>query len=577
MRRLRAAPAALAALLLAAPARPAEDPTSLRYALSSDIDSLDPHWAYDAVSLFVTDQVYETLVDFAGAATDAFEPRVASVVPSRENGFISADGLTYAFPLRRGIKFHDGTPVTPEDVRYSLLRFMLLDRAGGPSSLLLEPLLGLNSTKELPPEQVWALADKAVRLEGGALMIRLKRPFAPLLSLLANFAPVVSRKTVADAGGWDGEAATWTRHRDPAKEQSALYARANGTGPFKLMKWDRAAGVVLERHDGYWRSPAALSTVVLRVSHDARERVLLLDRGEVDLAVIERRFVPRFAGAPGIVVQDGLPNLEAQSVILLNQAVEAKDNPWLGSGRLDGKGIPPDFLADPDIRRGLALAFDYDRFIAEAYQGQAERARGPVPRGVWGRYDRLPLPVASTVTARAAFQRALKGQAWALGFRLPVAYNESRGEWRFACRLLKERVEALNPLFSVDCRPVPQSQVLDEFRARRLPAFIYRWVLDYPDPHNAIEPFLHSSGYFAGPLGYRNPRVDRMVEAAAAEQDATVRKKMYHELQLMASVEVPAVFTVDAWHAVVRRAKVLGFVYNPITPYGSLYEVSKLP
>ncbi len=447
---------ALAALLagpFATPLRAAEDPTSLRYALASDIDSLDPHWAYDAVSLFVTDQIYETLIDFSGGAIDAFEPRVASVVPSRENGFISADGLTYAFPLRRGIKFHDGTALTAEDVRYSLLRFMLLDREGGPSGLLLEPLLGLHSTRDLKPEQVWELADKAVRLEGGALVIRLKRPFAPLLSLLANFAPIVSQKTVAAAGGWDGASATWPAHRDPAKEQSSLYARANGTGPFKLMKWDRAAGVVLERNDGYWRSPAKLATVVLRVSQDARERILLLERAEADIAVIERRFIPRFAGAPGIVVQDGLPNLEAQSVILLNQKVEAEGNPWLGSGRLDGKGIPPDFLADPDVRRGLSLAFDYDRFIAEGFQGQAERARGPVPRGVWGRHDRMPLPVASVAAAQAAFQRALKGQVWALGFRLPVAYNESRGEWRFACRVLKDRVEALNPLFSVDCRP----------------------------------------------------------------------------------------------------------------------------
>lgn len=567
----------LAALLPAGSARAAEDATSLRYALPADIDSLDPHWAYDAVSLFVTDQIYETLIDFAGAATDAYEPRLAAVVPTRENGFLSADGLTYAFPLRRGVKFHDGTPMTPEDVRYSLLRFMLLDRANGPSGLLLGPLTGLRSTSDLPPEQVWALADKAVRVEGGALLLRLQRPFSPLLSTLANFAPVVSQKHVAAAGGWDGAAETWTRYRDPAKERSALHARANGTGPFKLMKWDRKAGAVLSRHEGYWRAPAKLASVVLRVSSDARERILLLERGEIDLAPIERRYLPRVAAAPGVVVQDGLPELEAQSVILLNEAVESKDNPWLGSGRLDGKGLPPDFLADPDIRRGLSLAFDYDRFIAEGFQGQGERSRGPIPKGVWARHERMPLPAASTEAAKAAFQRALKGEAWARGFRLPVAYAESRGDWRLACRILKDRVESLNPLFAVDCRPIPQSQLLDEFRARRLPAFVYRWVLDYPDPHNAVEPFLHSKGYFASLLSYSNPRVDKLVEDAAAEPDTTKRKSQYFELQLQASIDVPAIFTVDAWHAVVRRAKVLGFVYNPITPYGSLYEVSKLP
>ena len=568
---------AAAALCFSAPALAADDPSVLRYALAADIDSLDPHWAYDAASLFVTDQVYETLIDFAGAATDAYEPRLASVVPSRANGFISADGLTYAFHLRRGVKFHDGSPLTADDIRYSLLRFMLLDREGGPSSLLLEPLLGLRSTKDLPADKVWELADKAVRLEGGALVLRLKRPFAPLMSLLANFAPIVSRAHVAAAGGWDGEAATWESARDPLKEQSALYARANGTGPFKLLKWDRAQGVALERNDAYWRAPAKLKHIVITPTPDGRVRRRLLEHGEVDIAPVERRYLPQFAGAPGIAIQDGLPLFEENAIFLLNQKIEPKDNPWLGSGALDGKGIPPDFLADPDVRRGLQLAFDYDRFIAEGFQGQASRARGPVPIGVWGRHDRMPLAAASVDAAKAAFTRAQKGKVWALGFRLPIAFTESRGDWRLACRIMKERVEALNPLFFVDCRPIPQSQMLDEFRARRLPAFVYRWVLDYPDPHNAVEPFLHSRGYFAANLGYSNPRVDALVEAAAAEQDLTKRKLQYQELQLMASVDVPAVFTADAWHAVVRRSKVLGFVYNPITPYGSLYEVSKLP
>ncbi|MCR4293935.1 MAG: ABC transporter substrate-binding protein, partial [Elusimicrobia bacterium] len=93
----------------------------LDYALASDVDTLDPHWGYDAVSLFVVDQVYETLIDFKGESLDAFEPRLATVVPSLENGFLSKDGLTYAFPLRLGAKFHDGSALSAADVKYSLM------------------------------------------------------------------------------------------------------------------------------------------------------------------------------------------------------------------------------------------------------------------------------------------------------------------------------------------------------------------------------------------------------------------------------------------------------------------------
>ena len=65
----RLALAVLLACSIATPVRASDDPTTLDYAIGSDVDSLDPHWAYDAVSLFVDDQVYETLIDFAGESS----------------------------------------------------------------------------------------------------------------------------------------------------------------------------------------------------------------------------------------------------------------------------------------------------------------------------------------------------------------------------------------------------------------------------------------------------------------------------------------------------------------------------
>jgi peptide/nickel transport system substrate-binding protein len=103
--RMRAAPLLVLGVFLgaAAPARADQDPRTLTYALSSDVDSLDPDWAYDATSLFAIQQMYEGLVGFDGPAVDRFVPLLASVVPTRQNGFLSADGMTYAFPLRGGV------------------------------------------------------------------------------------------------------------------------------------------------------------------------------------------------------------------------------------------------------------------------------------------------------------------------------------------------------------------------------------------------------------------------------------------------------------------------------------------
>ena len=87
--------------------------------------SLDPVYSYDGVTQGMMINVYDTLLKFSGSSMTEFLPSVSEEVPSVENGLISADGLTYTFPIRKGIKFHDGTELTPEDVRYSILRFMI--------------------------------------------------------------------------------------------------------------------------------------------------------------------------------------------------------------------------------------------------------------------------------------------------------------------------------------------------------------------------------------------------------------------------------------------------------------------
>jgi peptide/nickel transport system substrate-binding protein len=577
----RALASAAAALLLLAPlARADSDVETLTYLLSSDVDSLDPSWAYDATSLFVVAQIYETLVGFDGESVDRFVPRLASVVPSKENGFLSADGLTYAFPLRGGVKFHDGTTMTADDVKYSVMRFLLTDREGGPSSLLLEPLTGRKSTLGAdgkPDPAVFDLADKAVSIEGGALVLRLAKPFDPLLAVLAGFAHVVSKSDVAAHGGWDGTKETWTRHWNPAKETAALYAREDGTGPFVLQEWDRGGkSIVLARSDNYWRNQPSLRTIRLETVDEPRRRRARLDRGDADVAQTDPLSLPIFEGAPGVLI-DNVPDVAVQDVILFNFKIDANDNPWLGSGALDGEGIPPDFFADLEVRRGFANAFDGDAFVRDGFRGRAQKAHGPIPPGLLGYDPRAPGWPYSLEESAKSFKRARGGQVWEKGFLLPIAYTAGRDDRRFACQLLARGLAAVNPKFRVDCRAVPQSRLLDELRARRLSAFVFRWVLDYPDPHDAVEPFLHSTGFFARLLGYSSPRADALVEQAEAEPDLAQRRAEYAELQSIAISDAPQIYTVDAPGALARRANVRNWNYPPMQPYGDLYEVTKIP
>src|SRR5574341_2601925 len=159
-----------------------------------DPESLDPSWIYDTASAEVNwPNVYEALIFFKGGRTDIYEPMLATEVPSVANGGVSKDGRTYTFKLRQGVKFHDGNPLTGEDVKYSIMRFTLTDRDGGPSWILLAPILGFeNQTtrddkgKLLPT--VWDAMNRAITVKGNTVAITLKRPYGPFLNIMAQWA-----------------------------------------------------------------------------------------------------------------------------------------------------------------------------------------------------------------------------------------------------------------------------------------------------------------------------------------------------------------------------------------------------
>ena len=106
------------------------------------VQTIDPATSYDVAGSMRIWNMYETLIFFDGSSTETYIPLLAAQVPSVANGGISADGKTYTFTIRKGVKFHAGGELTAEDVAYSLKRNMIVDQDGGPMWMLLEALTG---------------------------------------------------------------------------------------------------------------------------------------------------------------------------------------------------------------------------------------------------------------------------------------------------------------------------------------------------------------------------------------------------------------------------------------------------
>ena len=575
--------AALSLVLVLAPAAPAlaavKNPDTFVYATIGDPESLDPAWAYDSASHAVIDNVYETLLTFEGGGVKPKDlaPMLATKVPSRANGLISADGTTYRFPIRKGVKFHDGAPLTPDDVRYSLLRFCLFDRDGGPSSLLLEPLLGVGSTrrgKDLIADAYERLA-KAVTVDGDDLVVRLPKPFAPFLTILATYGVVTEKKWCAAHGQWDGEAADWAKYNNPPLQAAIPNELANGTGAFFLNRFERnTKEVVLSRFDGYWRKPARLKTVVIKVVDEFATRKLMLQAGDADSIYGPQMYFPQLQGIPGVQLLDEQRTLDISPILFFAYHVNPVGNQNIGSGKLDGEGIPPDFFSDKDVRKGFAYSIDSAAYVRDIQHGKGGPASSFLPPSMLGYRPGKPRYSFDPKLAAEHLKKAWGGKVWDNGFKVSIVYNTGSTPAETICQMLKKNIEALNPKFHVNVRVLQWSTYLEQSDQSKLPIFTAAWAADYPDPHNFAFPLFHSLGYYPSKQGFKNAEMDALVEKAVRTLDEGRRVKLYARLHELWDEEVPNLLISEGYRYRAQRSWVKGYALNPIfpdSPYNSYY------
>ena len=540
---------------------------TLVVAHKGEMESLDPVYSYDGVTHGLLINVYDTLLKFDGFSLTDLLPSVSTAVPSKENGLISADGRTYTFPIRKGIKFQGGEELTPEDVRYSLLRFLLSDVSGGPSSLLLEPILGVSSTRNDKGEIVVNFKDAAdaVRVDGDNVVVTLKRPFAPFLSIIARWSYIVSKDWAVSHGAWDGTEDTWKQFNNFAKDSSPFFAVANGSGPFSVARWDIAAKrLTLAANENYFAGAPKLKFIHMLTVDEPSTLRLMLETGDADVAEISTKFAAQIKGNPEVALYDNLPRLRTDPVIFFTLDINMQANPDVGSGKLDGQGIPADFIADKNLRQAFEYAFDYDSFLKESMEGRGERAIGPAPAGLV-KYDKdfkqYPFDLKK---AEELFKKAWGGQVWEKGFKFTITYNTSGDMRQIASEILKRNVESLNPKFQIDLRGVTWPSFLEKTAKRQMPMWARGWVADYADAHNFYFPFLHSQGRYALSQGYKNPQVDALIERAVSETNFAKRSALYKQVHNLMHEDAMQIYTVHPTGLWAMRKNVKGFTDNPV-------------
>jgi peptide/nickel transport system substrate-binding protein len=581
-----------------------KNPDTIIYATIGGPETMDPHWAYDTASGEIIYETYDNLINYKGESTTEFVPMLATEVPSVENGLISEDGLTYIFSIREGVKFHNGDILTPEDVVYSFKRALIFDRSGGPTWMFCEPLLAVYGIEDKAVEVIGVekysdlfvdgdprgelkaeyketmikvftdYIDKTVEVDGDKVIFHLAQAYGPFINILAhsgNWSSIIDKKWAIAQGAWDGKADNWWKYHDPENEKDPLYAIENGTGPFVLQKWVPEEILILERFDDYWRGPAKIKNVQIKYISEYTTRKLMLQTGDADIVYIPVQYLSEVENIPGVTVTKNLPQL-SNVVSMFPWTINAEGNTYIGSGKLDGEGIPPDFFSDIHVRKGFSYLFPYDIFITKVMKGMAIRNPGPIPKGIPAYTDDPALFYEfSLLKAAEEFKLAWDGQLWEKGCKFNIFYNEGNDVRKAVCDMLSTYAKMLNPKFNLEPVGVQWSAYLKAFLTEKLPIYTIGWQADYPDPHNWAPVYMGSQGDYSGFFGeayreFARKNVDPLLEKGLKETDPVKREEIYKELTQIAHDQAISIYDYQPGANHVQRDWIKGWYYNPIIP-----------
>lgn len=428
--------------------------TTLRTAYASDIVTFDPDNGFELLGLGAIRSVYEGLVDYRPGTT-TLVPRLASAWT------VSPDGLTYTFTLRDGVVFHDGSPMTSADVRASF------DRRADQRFVLSYFLAGVASTATPDPR---------------TFVVRLKAAQPSFLDSLASpWGPkVVGPAALRDHAG-DDRSGAW------------LVEHADGTGPFRLARFDRGTRYTLERAARYWGAAPALSQVQISIVPDVSQQVLQLRGGELD------------------VVLHGYPYAQLQR---LPQGLTASVYDDLG---LELAFVNPKRrLKTPEQRQRVMSAIDPARWVGALFGRYARPAASLFPRAMLA-----PATPYAWPTAQDA------GRVAVPELEIGYAAEEAGVQQRVADTLIARLRQAG---ISATARALPGGQVSTFLKDPGAAPDLY---LAQNNPDSA-HPDSQSSLFFAtgGSLnifGVSDPTADAGFAAAAGQTDRAARDAGYAE------------------------------------------------
>ena len=456
----------------------------LRLRIAFDPGTFDPQLASFSEEISVVKQLFRGLFTYDEELNVV--PAVALEVPTRENGGISEDGLTYTIRLRQDASWSDGQPVTANDFVFAFQR--LFDPEAGAQGYYFDFYTAIDGAEAFAFDEGGSAAAVAVSApDDQTLVIQLTHEQPTLPTLLALWPASPLREDVIEQYG-----DAWT-------EPGNLI----GNGPFVLTEYAPEERIVLEANANYTGADQpTLQRLEYRIIPDDSAALIAYQNGEIDMTSIPVVDAQRFQGDSE---QVRYAQLETFAVQYNNQ-------------------VPP--FDNPLVRQAFGRAIDRVAYVQAVRQGVGEPTLSWLPASMPGGN---PAIGQDFIFDAAAAQSLLAEAGYPNGDGFPsvtitVVDDESN---RLTAEFLQEQLRQ-NLNVSIEIETVEEGLFFDRFFESDFQVTWLSWFADYADPENWLPAQFGTEGSL-NVLGYSNPEVDSLFAQAATELNPTERLALYDQ------------------------------------------------
>lgn len=408
---------------------------------------------------------------------------------------MSSDGKTYTFHLHEGVSWHDGKPLTAEDIRFTFTDILFAHH---------------NIGKTLAPfvEEI-SIPDPAT------IVFRLKSPNDVFMTFVAGQSYIQPKHLYENSDIAD----------NPANMAPV------GSGPFKFVSWSKGQEVVLERNENYFlKDRPYVDRIVTRFIPEPSARIRSLEAGEID-------YVTYFDLPPAFVVE----LKDNADVVVVNKGHEA----W-GSLVELMMNLDKAPFNDVRVRRGIAHALDRDFIVKAANFGLSKVATGPISSDLAWAYNpdtrQYPYNVeeANKLLDEAGLARGADGNR----FRGRLIVTRTIEANMKAAQVVAEQLRAVG--IAIEVQGQDAASMVEAVYTKRDFDFYIHSLTTGPDPAMGMQRQYISSNIrpvpYTNAIGYRNPEVDALFEKAASNPHREERAALYKQISAILSEDVAMVW-----------------------------------